>query len=264
MCCKSTTEEGLVYKDEDFKNFYNMDTPTVAKQENSVLRDQNTIAKSAAFSASTIVNDDGTIGSDYLEKSKNLFKATNKIGEGTSANLDVVDQKLLPIQATSQSQYLSGSKQNVENQVLPTLISSKILKLTIKECKIKACQGDELIINCKGLLRSLRQTQGQDGHVFFGHKSDDIDYYLSPEEGIQSKHLEIKYDQKSDEYLANNIKGSGVFIKIEKPLELRDGLIISFGTNHILVNISSRTEEQKYSISVIKFKAIYGANKGKD
>lgn len=265
MCCKSTTDEGLVYKDEDFKNFYTMDTPVIHKGESEPQKEANmTVKATSKLANSKSISDTNTISSDLLDKSKGLLNSLNTMNTAsTKVNFVGLDQKLNPILKTVQTKMISELEQtNNSKEPLGGLKPcSKILKILIKESKYNNV-GGELIINSQGLEGSLRQAQ--DGHVFFGHKSDDIDYYLNPEEGIQPKHFEIKYDLKLNEYLVNNIKGSGVFIKIDKPFELKDGLIISFGTNHIVVSITFKSEEQRYNTSIIKFKAIYGPNKGKD
>jgi hypothetical protein len=55
------------------------------------------------------------------------------------------------------------------------------------------------------------------------------------------------------------VKKSGVFIKIDNEIEIRDNMIISFGINHILMSIID------YDLkSVIKFKIIYGPNKDEE
>lgn len=261
MCCKSTTDEGLVYKDEDFKNFYMMEPPAVKNGRNEPPREESIMIKSEAFTASNTINDSVITSGENLDRSKNLLKSLNTMNTAsTKVNYAGVDQNL---SSSLKIATLSKQANDTMDALKGTTLIPKMLKIIIKESKYNNV-GDELNINSKGLVGSLRQTQGQDGHVYFGHKSDDIDYYLNPEEGIQSKHFVVKYDQKINEYLVSNIKGSGVFIKICKPFELKDGLIISFGTNHIVVSITLRSEEQKYCTSIIKFKAIYGPNKGKD
>lgn len=260
-CCKSTTDDGLVYNDEDFKNYYSMDAPIIQKGENENDKQINMMVKSAAVSVSNTLTEDTTFSSEMLDKSKSLLRNLSSMNNPkTKVNFSVEDQKLA--QTSKNDQPIKPG--NIIETLNTNISIPKVLKIVIKESKYNRV-GDELIINSRGLIGSKRLLQNQDGHVYFGHQSDDIDYYLNPEEGIQPKHFEIKYDQITNEYLVNNIKGSGVFIKIDTPFELKDGIIISFGTNHIVVSISFKNEEQMHShTSIIKFKAIYGPNKGKD
>lgn len=264
MCCKSKTDDGIVYDEEDFANFYSSAAPIPSKQTEKVEINPIIVDNTITVSINTAFNNEVT-PSESMDKSRDILKGMNGLNPAkTKVNFTSVatDQKLNSSlkKGIQKSNFIDQKLSTETNSVEP---STKILILKFNESKQKNV-GEELTINSKGLVGSLRQTQAQDGHVFFGHKSDDIDYYLNPEEGIQPKHLEIKFNDKINEYLVNNIKGSGVFIKIDKPFELKDGIIISFGTNHIVVNITNKSEEQRYNTSTIKFKAIYGPNKGKE
>lgn len=145
-------------------------------------------------------------------------------------------------------------EENMKNDISP-----KILRLIILESKSLPVNSI-LIINSLGLEGSLRN--GQDGIVVFGKSkpySNNIDFLLQKEEGINDRHFEIKYDDISDNYFLRNVKKSGVFIKIDNEIEIRDNMIISFGINHILMSIID------YDLkSVIKFKIIYGPNKDEE
>lgn len=255
MCCKSKTDDGIVYSDEDFANFYSPAVPIPLKQSDKI-ENSSTIDHLAASSIITVVNEGQP--PDSMDKSRDILKNMNGLNP-TKSKVNFTSSEQKPI-----SNLKKGFPKSTfadSKIVSDTETSKKILILKMNGNK-QYVNGKELIINHKGLVDSLRQTQ--DGHVFFGHKTDDIDFYLNPEEGIQPKHLEIKYNDKINEFLVNNIKGSGVFIKIDKSFEMKDGIIISFGTNHIVVNIMNKSEEQRYSTSTIKFKVIYGPNKGKE
>lgn len=153
-----------------------------------------------------------------------------------------------------------------ENINIPsTYMSDKLdkLQLTIKESKFNK-PGTTLNITPMGLQGSKRN----DGVVYFGLKCDDFpnDFFFMPDEGISKRHFEIRYDKASNGYYVKNFNGSGVFIRIEDQLELRDHTIFSFGTNHLLTNIRTERdlEGQEELISYIKFKVVYGPNKGEE
>lgn len=140
----------------------------------------------------------------------------------------------------------------------------KYLYLTIKESKHNPI-GTQLEITPLGLTNSKRNAN--DGVVYFGLHSLDFknDFLFKAEEGVNKQHLEIKFDKERPGYYVKNLNGSGVFIKIQDYLNLKNGVIISFGTNHLLVTIDNNDSlDQRESISVIKFKAIYGPNKGSE
>ena len=140
----------------------------------------------------------------------------------------------------------------------------KYLYLTIKESKHNKI-GTQLEITPLGLTNSTRNAN--DGVVYFGLHSLDFknDFCFKAEEGVNKQHLEIKFDRDRPGYYVKNLNGSGVFIKIQDYLNLKNGVIISFGTNHLLVTIDNNDSvDQREATSIIKFKAIYGPNKGNE
>lgn len=142
---------------------------------------------------------------------------------------------------------------------------SKRLFLSIKESKYNKI-GTTLEITPTGLVGSTRNAN--DGVVYFGLHSLDFknDFCFKAEEGVNKQHFEIKFEKENRTgYYVKNLQGSGVFIKIEDYLNLKPGVIISFGTNHLLVSMyNSDFNDQKESASNITFKAIYGPNKGEE
>jgi len=139
------------------------------------------------------------------------------------------------------------------------------LFLTIKESKYNKV-GQILKITPKGYEESSRKAN--DGIVYFGLHSLDFknDFCFKAEEGVNKQHFEIKYEKENHlGYYVKNLNGSGVFIKIDEYLNLKDGVIISFGSNHLLVLITQSTDgDQKDNFSNIRFKVIYGPNKGEE
>jgi hypothetical protein len=144
----------------------------------------------------------------------------------------------------------------------PPINYKKYLYLTIKESKHNPI-GTQLEITPLGLTNSKRNAN--DGVVYFGLHSLDFknDFLFKAEEGVNKQHMEVKFDRDRPGYYVKNLNGSGVFIKIQDYLNLKNGVIISFGTNHLLVTIDNNDSlDQREVTSIIKFKAIYGPNKG--
>lgn len=56
--------------------------------------------------------------------------------------------------------------------------------------------------------------------------------------GIGSRHMIIKYNLDDKRYYMRDLgDGSGTFVRLDQPLELRNGFIISFGYSHMAVNV---------------------------
>ena len=64
------------------------------------------------------------------------------------------------------------------------------------------------------------------------------DFDVSFEEnGPSKRHMIIKYSIVDKRYFLRDLgEGSGTFVKIEKPLLLKNGYIISFGDSHMTVS----------------------------
>ena len=112
------------------------------------------------------------------------------------------------------------------------------------------------------------QRNSSDGTVIFGKSNannSNVDFVLSNEDSSNDKHFEIKYDKVLNTYYIKNQKQSGVFIKVINKVIIKNGMVISFGTNHLQVQIVNKEDnDQKESPSVIKFKTIFGPNKGQE
>ena len=189
--------------------------------------------------------------------SNNNANTNNNLGTSTFVKKQVSNKDsngFITQLATSNEGKTRGS-----NSHLISVGNIKYLKLVIQESKYNQV-NQVLKINNLGLEGSSRNEK--DGSVYFGQKGSSFtnDFILQQEDGINSRHFEIKYEPYLNDYFIKNIKGSGVFIKISEPMALRDGMIISFGINHILVKISEN--DQRDNESSISFKAIYGSNKG--
>ena len=261
-CCKSKIDEGLDYDDEFYKDFYNKE-PNI---ESNIANSRNPIQ---VKSNTTITN---TVSFNPPKSNHDLEVSTNT----NNKSLDILTSlKLMNTEIVNgQAENLTSNKKQVGfvepkgiNGIQKKDVSKgKVLVMTVKESKFNKI-GDILRIDSSGLINSKRAAN--DGVVIFGHRTspskDNIDYSLHQEEGINEKHFEIKYDKVLNTFFLRNQKNSGVFIKIENSMILKDGMIISFGTNHIHVYIVNKeSQDQKEVPSIIKFKAIYGPNKGNE
>lgn len=71
----------------------------------------------------------------------------------------------------------------------------------------------------------------------------DISY---DESGVSKRHMIIKYSIAEKRYFLRDLgEGSGTFVKIQTPLRLKNGYIISFGDSHMTVNFFSEAAQLK-------------------
>lgn len=116
-------------------------------------------------------------------------------------------------------------------------------------------RGTSLEINACGLKGSLRGKN--DGCTILGSQSQRVhgehmnDFVIAQDEndGIGDRHMIIKYYMRDKGYYIRDLgKGSGTFVRLDVPLSLKNGFIISFGTSHLTVNFfpgdSSRSKSR--------------------
>ena len=104
-------------------------------------------------------------------------------------------------------------------------------------------RGTSLEINACGLKGSLRGKN--DGCTILGSENATMngeyinDFVIAQDEndGIGDRHMIIKYNMSDKQYYIRDLgKGSGTFVRLDVPLVLKNGFIISFGTSHLTVN----------------------------
>ena len=104
-------------------------------------------------------------------------------------------------------------------------------------------RDNSLEINAQGLMGSKRDKK--DGCTILGSLSQTSrgdypnDYVIAQDEndGIGDRHMIIKYNMMDRGYYIRDLgKGSGTFVRLDPPLVLKNGFIISFGTSHLTVN----------------------------
>ena len=113
-------------------------------------------------------------------------------------------------------------------------------------------RGTSLEINACGLKGSLRgkndgcTIMGSDSSVNSnGEYMNDFVIAQDENEGIGERHMIIKYNIQDKSYYIRDLgKGSGTFVRLDQPLVLKNGFIISFGTSHLTVNFFPGGEKQ--------------------
>ena len=155
--------------------------------------------------------------------------------------------------------------------VVPTLITREEIesapKLLIEVIESPTLpKGQRYAINAGGAMNSRRSTQ--DGCVYMGTAEyneeagkclNDI-IVPAEEAGMGTVHLLIQYKSERKGYFIKDCgQGTGTFVKIERPLALRHGFIISYGDSHMYVSFDSKDKLQlKYLDGPKSDQMLYG------
>ena len=104
-----------------------------------------------------------------------------------------------------------------------------------------------LKINPTGLENSLRNKQ--DGLTFLGSLEKEGEEYSNDfiipdsEPGVGKHHLVIRYNPLSRSYCLKDLgEGTGTFVRLDNPLMLKNGYIISFGDSHMVVQLQGEAD----------------------
>eukprot|EP00826_Nyctotherus_ovalis_P054860 TRINITY_DN722_c0_g1_i1.p2 TRINITY_DN722_c0_g1~~TRINITY_DN722_c0_g1_i1.p2 ORF type:complete len:158 (-),score=29.29 TRINITY_DN722_c0_g1_i1:1184-1657(-) len=112
-------------------------------------------------------------------------------------------------------------------------------------------RGAVFEINAAGYVNSKRNAR--DGYTYMGtaESTDNVEGYQndivvsSNEIGMGATHLVVQYRPDERAYFVRDYgQGTGTFVKIEKPVVLKEGFIISYGESHMLVNTLTNNEIQ--------------------
>jgi FHA domain len=131
-----------------------------------------------------------------------------------------------------------------------SILTMQILKLTLEVIdSVKMVIGTQYEIFPYGLKSSRRDLK--DGCVYAGSLersgSSRINDIILPnsERGIGKKHFMIQF-YKGTVHIDKNVyaikdlgEGDGTFIRLDKPLKIQDGFIISLGESHFIVRLES-------------------------
>jgi hypothetical protein len=128
---------------------------------------------------------------------------------------------------------------------LKKLKSYYSLKLSI----ISPQKQQELFVKPTGLIDSVRNFK--DGYVFFGskYKLDQVivndfkiptkDKYKS--KSVEGRHFMVFYKLETESYWIKDLnKGPGVFIKLDYPLVMKDGMVVNIGNCFLQFNFKTR------------------------
>ena len=123
----------------------------------------------------------------------------------------------------------------------------KLRNFSILSLSLLNCTSEEktLIISPTGLLDSRRSVR--DGYTFFGYKYklsgvvlNDIKLHLKDSEkcpNVPGRYFMIYYDITHSSYWIKDLgKGAGVFIKLDFPLIMKDGIIVNIGNSYLQFN----------------------------
>lgn len=117
------------------------------------------------------------------------------------------------------------------------------LQIRITESSVIAA-GTMLNINPTGMQNSKRNKG--DYKTFIGSKLSENGEILNDfvieesSKGMGKQHLVVKFNPAKQKYSISDLgDGSGTFVKIDSPLALKDGFIISFGNSHMTIHYSA-------------------------
>ena len=143
-----------------------------------------------------------------------------------------------------------------ETSVGPVVLQEKDLstapRLNVMPIESPAvAQGQMLRINAYGLEGSLRSKK--DGITYIGSEAagGKNDFAIPQDASLGRKHLMIKYNPSTCKYYLKDLgDGSGTFARIDIPILLKHGYIISFGESHMVVHL---TGEAAHPTLTVKF-----------
>ena len=107
--------------------------------------------------------------------------------------------------------------------------------------------GTTLYINSLCMENSRRSKN--DSKVFVGSRQFNLkgepvnDFVIEESQnGMGGQHFLISFDNSSQKYLISDLgEGTGTFLRLDSPLLLQEGNIVSFGSSHITVHYNAAT-----------------------
>ena len=136
------------------------------------------------------------------------------------------------------------------------IFKADLLSLEVVE-GISFERGQVYTINACGLLNSKRNRN--DGCVLVGSQSTNEngellnDVVIEGEEcGIGPRHFIIKYNMDNKQYYLRDLgDGNGTFVRLDTPLLLKHGYIVSFGDSHMVVQIYREGKSSKIQLKFL-------------
>lgn len=175
-----------------------------------------------------------------------------------------MQSKAIPFQLRGIEQSLQlfqGSFSNEENQqtVSASLTEKEIsdapkMNIQILE-SLGATPGTVININAAGCINSLRKQQ--DSKIFIGSALEDSSgviindlAILEEDKGMGKMHLVINYNSPTKKYTIKDLgQGTGTFVRIDHPLNLKENYIISYGESHMAIQFL----DQEQNGIILKF-----------
>ena len=124
-----------------------------------------------------------------------------------------------------------------------SIIDSPKLRIKILESSAVTA-GTILNINSAGMEESKRSKSDSKTYIgaLYEENGEILNDFIIDEnsKGMGKQHFVIKFHSGRQKYLISDLgDGSGTFVKINAPLLLKDGLIISFGNSHMTIHLNS-------------------------
>ena len=145
-----------------------------------------------------------------------------------------------PDQGISGVQISAGDETSLGPSVLQTKDLTTAPKLNLMPIESPALPpGHVLHLNAYGLEGSLRDKK--DGITYIGSEAAEglNDFAIPLDQSLGRKHLLIKYNSSTRKYYLKDLgDGSGTFARIDIPILLKHGYIISFGESHMVIHLS--------------------------
>lgn len=152
--------------------------------------------------------------------------------------------------STSQCQGRSGVQRDESALGSVTVDLSSAPRLNLVSIESPALQaGKVLHLNAYGLEGSARAEKDSVTYIGSDATSGQNDFAIPLDPSLGAKHLMIKYNASTSKYYLRDLgDGSGTFARIDIPVLLKHGYIISFGECHMVVNLAG--EATKPSLTV--------------
>lgn len=173
---------------------------------------------------------------------------------------DLVDQELsfpgekrssaAPGQGVSGMQGSDTSMDQVVQQSKDLSTAPKLNLVPIESPALQA--GKVLHINAYGLEGSLRGKR--DGMTYIGSEAGGgrNDFAIPLDASLGAQHLVIKYNPSTSKYYLKDLgDGSGTFARIDIPILLKHGYIISFGESHMVVNLAGENARPSLTVKFL-------------
>ena len=155
--------------------------------------------------------------------------------------------------STSPHQGRSGVQRDESALSSAAVDLSSAPKLRLVSIDSPALQAGKMLhLNAYGLEGSLRAEK--DNVTFIGSDaaSGQNDFAIPMDPSLGAKHLMIKYNPSTSKYYLKDLgDGSGTFARIDIPVLLKHGYIISFGESHMVVHLSGDSTKPSLTVKFL-------------